>query len=105
MTVAQPRPHCAPGQGRGRGGQRPGVVRIEVCRQGIEEGSFLAQHLGLAGEHGGHVALGHVVEEGQQLVRINNETFMLSVDGYLMPTRKDQPPPDLRYFKQTAKTQ
>ena len=25
---------------------------------------------------------------------------MLSADGHLMPTRKDQPPPDLRYFQQ-----
>jgi hypothetical protein len=27
----------------------------------------------------------------------------LSADGHLMPARKDQPPPDLRYFKQTGK--
>ncbi len=26
-----------------------------------------------------------------------------SADGYLMPVRKDQPPPDLRYFKQSRK--
>jgi hypothetical protein len=26
-----------------------------------------------------------------------------SADGHLMPTRKNQPPPDLRYFKQTQK--
>jgi len=24
----------------------------------------------------------------------------LSADGYLMPVKKDQPPPDLRYFNQ-----
>jgi len=23
----------------------------------------------------------------------------VSSDGYLMPTKRDQPPPDLRYFK------
>jgi len=28
---------------------------------------------------------------------------MLSSDGYLMPTKKGQPPPDLRYFDQTRK--
>jgi len=28
---------------------------------------------------------------------------MLSADGYLMPAKKDQAPPDLRYFKQTRK--
>jgi hypothetical protein len=28
---------------------------------------------------------------------------MLSADGLLMPTRKGQAPPDLRYFKQIRK--
>jgi len=28
---------------------------------------------------------------------------MLSADGLLMPTKKDQPAPDLRYFKPPAK--
>jgi len=28
---------------------------------------------------------------------------MLSADGFLMPAKKDQPPPDLRYFKQSPK--
>jgi hypothetical protein len=27
----------------------------------------------------------------------------LSGDGHLMPAKKDQPPPDLRYFPQPAK--
>ena len=31
--------------------------------------------------------------------RIGGEAYFLSADGLLMPTRKDQPPPDLRYFK------
>jgi hypothetical protein len=26
------------------------------------------------------------------------EDYFLSADGLLMPTKKDQPPPDLRYF-------
>jgi hypothetical protein len=34
----------------------------------------------------GHVALG-------------KEEYMLSSDGFLMPTKKGQAPPDLRYFK------
>ena len=34
---------------------------------------------------------------------IENEDFFLSADGLLMPARKDQAPPDLRYFKQTGK--
>jgi hypothetical protein len=36
-------------------------------------------------------------------VEIAKQGYMLSADGFLMPTRKDQPPPDLRYFKQTQK--
>jgi hypothetical protein len=29
---------------------------------------------------------------------IGKENYFLSADGLLMPVRKDQPPPDLRYF-------
>jgi hypothetical protein len=34
---------------------------------------------------------------------VGNETYFRSVDGNLMPTRKDQPPPPLRGFDQPAK--
>ena len=37
--------------------------------------------------------------ENNPHVVIGNETYMMSADGYLMPTKPDQPPPDLRYFK------
>jgi hypothetical protein len=40
----------------------------------------------------------YICAEGQQLVRIGDENYMLSGDGFLMPTRKGQRPPDLRYF-------
>ena len=36
--------------------------------------------------------------EGQAFVLIGKENYMLSSDGYLMPTKKGQTPPDLRYF-------
>jgi hypothetical protein len=36
-------------------------------------------------------------------VRIGNEPYYLSADGNLMPTKKNQAPPDLKYFKQTQK--
>jgi hypothetical protein len=42
------------------------------------------------------------VEENQH-VRIGNDSYMLSADGLLMPAKKDQPPPDLRYFRQPGK--
>ncbi|HEY7299826.1 MAG TPA: hypothetical protein VH684_18110 [Xanthobacteraceae bacterium] len=44
-----------------------------------------------------------VCAEGQSHVAVGKENYYLSADGLLMPTRKDQPPPDLRYFKQPAK--
>ena len=41
--------------------------------------------------------------EDNALVGIGKEIYWLGGDGLLMPARKDQPPPDLRYFKQTRK--
>ncbi len=36
-------------------------------------------------------------------VTIGKENYFLSADGRLMPTRKDQPPPDLEFFKPPQK--
>jgi len=36
-------------------------------------------------------------------ILIGKELYYLSADRKLMPTRKDQPPPDLRYFNQARK--
>jgi hypothetical protein len=41
-------------------------------------------------------------ETTQQIV-VGKEPYMMSADGLLMPAKKDQAPPDLRYFKQTQK--
>jgi hypothetical protein len=41
--------------------------------------------------------------ETTQQVVIGKEPYMMSADGFLMPAKKDQAPPDLRYFKQTQK--
>jgi hypothetical protein len=41
--------------------------------------------------------------EGNQHVTVGKENYLLSADGYLMPTRKGQPPPDPRYFNQARK--
>jgi hypothetical protein len=37
------------------------------------------------------------------LVRIGEDAYFTSPDGYLMPITKDQAPPDLRYLKKTQK--
>jgi len=37
--------------------------------------------------------------EVEPQVRIGAEDYYVTADGYLMPTRKNQPPPDLRNFK------
>jgi hypothetical protein len=42
----------------------------------------------------------HVCVEDNHHVIIGKESYFLSPDGLLMPTRKNQPPPDLRYFNQ-----
>jgi hypothetical protein len=44
-----------------------------------------------------------ICAEGNQHVRIGTENYMLSADGYLMPAKKGQAPPDLRYFDQARK--
>jgi hypothetical protein len=38
--------------------------------------------------------------EGNNQVVVGKENYFLSADGLLMPTKPNQPPPDLRYFKQ-----
>jgi hypothetical protein len=35
-----------------------------------------------------------------RLIKLGSEVYFKGADDQLMPTRKDQPPPDLRYFKQ-----
>jgi hypothetical protein len=42
-------------------------------------------------------------EEGQAHVQIGKEGYFLSADGLLMPAKKDQSPPDLKYFNQSRK--
>jgi hypothetical protein len=48
----------------------------------------------------GPIWFGHqVCGEGNVHVGIGKEVYFLSSDGLLMPAEKDQPPPDLRYFR------
>jgi hypothetical protein len=46
-----------------------------------------------------HNWIEEVCAENNPHVRIQNDNYMLSADGYLMPAKKGQAPPDLRYFK------
>jgi hypothetical protein len=39
--------------------------------------------------------------ESNNHVKIGSQNYVLSADGFLMPTRKGQQPPDLRYFNQS----
>jgi hypothetical protein len=41
----------------------------------------------------------YVCADGQSHVQIADENYYLSADGLLMPAKKGQAPPDLRYFK------
>jgi hypothetical protein len=44
-----------------------------------------------------------VCAENNNHVVIGKDNYFVSADGYLMPARKDQSPPDLKYFNQLAK--
>jgi hypothetical protein len=41
--------------------------------------------------------------EGNHQIVVGKENYFLSAEGLLMPAKKDQAPPDLRYFKQSQK--
>ena len=41
--------------------------------------------------------------ENNPHVLIGGDNYYLSAGGLLMPSRKDQAPPDLRYFKRTPR--
>jgi hypothetical protein len=44
-----------------------------------------------------------VCAENNSMVRIGKDAYYMSQEGYLMPLKKNQPPPDLRYFGQSPK--
>jgi hypothetical protein len=44
-----------------------------------------------------------ICNENNPHVLIGKENYFLSYDGYLMPARKNQSPPDTRYFNQSQK--
>jgi hypothetical protein len=44
-----------------------------------------------------------ICAENNNHVEIGKENYFLSADGFLMPARKDQAAPDLKYFKPTQK--
>jgi hypothetical protein len=44
-----------------------------------------------------------VCAENNSHVQIGAQHYYLSADGELMPAKKDQPPPDLKFFGQTKK--
>jgi hypothetical protein len=44
-----------------------------------------------------------ICTEANPHIRLGKENYMLSADGYLMPAKKNQKPPDLRYFNQSQK--
>ena len=45
----------------------------------------------------------HSCAENNDWIFIEGESYMVGIDGKLLPTRRDQPPPDLRYFKPAPK--
>jgi hypothetical protein len=45
----------------------------------------------------------YYITEGNGQIAIGKENYFLSGEGLLMPAKKDQAPPDLRYFTQTRR--
>jgi hypothetical protein len=45
----------------------------------------------------------HSCSENNDYVFIEGQTYHLGIDGKLAPSRKDQPPPDLRHFEQSRR--
>jgi hypothetical protein len=41
--------------------------------------------------------------ESNPLILVGKESYYISQDGFLMPVKKGQRPPDIRYFEQTGK--
>ena len=41
--------------------------------------------------------------DGEGIILVGKETYYRSADGTIMPTRKDQPPPNLKYFEPSQK--
>jgi hypothetical protein len=50
-----------------------------------------------------HNWIEEICAENNPHVRIGKDNYMLSADGFLMPVRKGQAPPSVRYFKQPGK--
>jgi hypothetical protein len=44
-----------------------------------------------------------ICSEDNHHVLIGKENYYVSEDGYLLPVRKNQPPPDLKYFNRPQK--
>jgi hypothetical protein len=41
--------------------------------------------------------------DGNEHLKIGNESYMISADGYLMPSKKGQAAPDMKYFAPAKK--
>jgi hypothetical protein len=67
---------------------RPWTVRKSLGREPNKEHPIWREET--CGERNNHIVIGQ-------------ENYFLSADGFLMPARKNQAPPDLRYFRQSQK--
>ena len=83
-----------------RSGRRPRTGVLGVRTRGRIHGSWL-----LDPHEQRYVRVANPIwvesdcNEGNPHVRIQSQNFMLSADGFLMPAKKGQQPPDLKYFK------
>ncbi len=40
-----------------------------------------------------------ICSEGNDHLKLGGEDYMISADGFIMPAKKHQAPPDLKFFK------
>jgi hypothetical protein len=66
---------------------RPWTVTKTYVREHVEQPEWIEE----------------VCAEGNNHVEIGGQNYFLSGDGFLMPTKKGQEPPDLRYFRRPQK--
>jgi hypothetical protein len=85
--------------------QVPKPLKYSMKRaSGKALGAASGQYVGLSGEavqaiDNTHVQSDNCTEDNHHVI-IGKEDYFVGGDGYLMPSRKDQAPPDVRYFKQ-----
>ena len=72
------------------------VGREQLAVANLPSGNYLVEISRASGGDSGPAVHGDVT------LKLGNETYMRSADGLIMPAKKGQKPPDMRYFNADA---